>query len=78
ALVTDDKTNDLQFEINKFIPVAFSVRDGHNGETGAKMAVSTWNSLFLKKKETDRKFIISIMAGLLIVIAEFVVLWRVK
>ena len=78
ALTTGDKIYDLQFETNKFIPVAFSIRDGHNGESGTKMAISIWNNLFLEKKETDRKFIISLIAGLFIVLAEFVVLWRVK
>lgn len=78
SLNTNDKTEDIQFEINKFIPVAFSIHDGHNGETDTKMSISTWYNLFLEKKERGRKIIYPIIAGLSIVLLEFVVLWRVR
>ncbi|MBI5197327.1 MAG: c-type cytochrome [Nitrospirae bacterium] len=42
SLTTSDPENDVQFETGKYIPTAFFAWDGHNGDTGAKMSLSTW------------------------------------
>lgn len=77
-LVTDDSEKDIQFEINKFIPVSFYVWDGENGETDTKMSLSTWSNLFLEKKENKKRVLYSILIGLAIVALELFVLWQTK
>ena len=59
-------------EYNKFIPIAFFVWDGHNGETESKMAVSSWYYLSLEKKETGRNVLYSILAILFVIVAEII------
>ncbi len=48
GLVTQDRDNDIQLEPGRFIPIAFSAWDGHNGEVGSLRAVSTWYLLYLE------------------------------
>lgn len=43
-----EKDKDIQFEEGKFIPIAFAVWDGTNGETGSRHTMTTWYWLFLK------------------------------
>ncbi|MEW6324653.1 MAG: c-type cytochrome [Nitrospirota bacterium] len=40
--LTTGDAGDIQLEAGRFIPVAFFVWDGSNGETGSKMAISHW------------------------------------
>jgi hypothetical protein len=42
ALTTNDKESDVQFEKGHYIPTAFFGWDGHNGDAGRKMSLSTW------------------------------------
>jgi len=39
---------DIQFEPGRFIPVAFFVWDGSKGETGGKMALTSWYYFFME------------------------------
>jgi hypothetical protein len=48
SLRTTDSQNDLQFEPQMFIPIAFNTWDGSVGETGKKKSVSTWYDLYLE------------------------------
>ncbi|MFQ5788017.1 MAG: ethylbenzene dehydrogenase-related protein, partial [Thermodesulfobacteriota bacterium] len=77
-LATSDKRNDVQMEYNKFIPIAFFVWDGHNGETEGKMAVSSWYYLFLEKRETGRNILYSILAFLFTITAEIAFVRRIR
>lgn len=36
---------DVSFAPGKFVPVAFLLWDGDNGEDGLKMSLSTWHSI---------------------------------
>jgi DMSO reductase family type II enzyme heme b subunit len=47
-LRTQDAQNDLQFEPEKFIPIAFNTWDGSAGETGKKKSVTAWYDLYLE------------------------------
>ena len=77
-LTTSDKKNDIQMEINKFIPIAFFVWDGHNGETENMMAISSWYYLFLEKKHTGKNLLFSIMALLFAIIVEIIFMKRIR
>jgi DMSO reductase family type II enzyme heme b subunit len=48
ALRTADVQDDIQFEIAKFIPIAFNTWDGSAGDTGKKRSVTAWYYLFLE------------------------------
>jgi mono/diheme cytochrome c family protein len=41
-LKTDDPENEVQFERGYYIPTAFFAWDGHNGDAGRKMSMTTW------------------------------------
>ena len=56
ALKTEDK-NDLQFEPGIFIPVAFSVWDGANGDVKTKRAISTWYTFVLDPVPSNKRFV---------------------
>jgi DMSO reductase family type II enzyme heme b subunit len=57
ALTTEDKNNDLTFEVGRFIPIAFSAWDGSNDETGNKRSISTWYFLYLEPAPSRVQFI---------------------
>lgn len=56
SLKTDDK-NDLKFEPGVFIPIAFSVWDGDNGDVKTKRAISTWYTFVLDPVPSNRRFV---------------------
>ena len=56
ALKTED-TNDLKFEPGIFIPIAFSVWDGANGDVKTKRAISTWYTFVLDPVPSNRRFV---------------------
>ena len=41
-LKTEDIENEVQFEQGYYIPTAFFAWDGHNGDAGRKMSLTTW------------------------------------
>jgi DMSO reductase family type II enzyme heme b subunit len=47
ALTTADSTDRLQLVAGRAIPVAFFAWDGSNGESGTRMAVGSWLSVYL-------------------------------
>ncbi|MBI4400690.1 MAG: c-type cytochrome [Nitrospirae bacterium] len=47
-LRTVNTAQDIQFETGRFIPVAFFAWDGSNGETGGKMALTSWFYFFIE------------------------------
>ena len=73
SLTTPDKEDDIQIEFNKFIPIAFFVWDGHNGETEDMMAISCWYYLFLEKKETGKSYLFFIIAVLFTIAVEIII-----
>ncbi|HEX7123685.1 MAG TPA: ethylbenzene dehydrogenase-related protein, partial [Gemmatimonadaceae bacterium] len=67
SLAASDTVNQLQFrpEAGGAVPMAFFVWDGSNGETGTRMAVSTWYYLALDTPVPARVFISPIFAAAL-------------
>ena len=47
-LVTANKDKDTQFEVGRFIPIAFANWDGSNGEAGSKHTMTSWAWLLLQ------------------------------
>lgn len=69
-LTTSDKDNDIQFETRKFLPIAFSVWNGSEGETGLKRSVSAWYYLFLEAPEPMTRYIYPAIAFILVAAVE--------
>ena len=57
SLATDDKRNDVQFAPGVFIPIAFSVWDGANGDVKTKRAISTWYTFVLDPVPSNTRFV---------------------
>lgn len=64
ALKTDDK-KDLQIEPGVFVPIAFSVWDGANGDIDTKRVISSWYSFVLEPVPSSRRFIYPPIVALL-------------
>lgn len=64
ALETDDK-KDLQLEPGVFVPIAFSVWDGSNGDVGTKRVISSWYSFVLEPVPSSKRFIYPPIVALL-------------
>jgi len=62
SLATVDTSNQLQFRAGRAIPVAFFAWDGSNGETGPRMAVSSWYFLSLDTPTPPRVFVSPVLA----------------
>jgi mono/diheme cytochrome c family protein len=67
SLKTDDKDHDVQFEVNKYIPIAFQAWDGDNGEAGAKMALSAWYYVVLQPLTPTKAYVYPFVAIILVV-----------
>ncbi len=52
-----EAAEDIQFEQGKFIPIAFNVWDGYNGESGSRAAISSWYYLYLKQPTSTTNFV---------------------
>ncbi len=64
ALETDDK-KDLQLKPGVFVPIAFSLWDGANGDVGTKRVISSWYSFVLEPVPSVKRFIYPPIVALL-------------
>jgi|SRR5579863_607067 len=78
TLQTADKDHDAQFVTGKNIPMNFFAWDGDAGETGGKMALSTYYYLMLEPPTPSKVYIYPPVAGLFFLLAESFVFWRVR
>lgn len=76
-LMTQDP-EDLQFVKGRFIPIAFMAWDGSNGETGTKMAVSSWYYLILEESAPMVAYLVPPLAALGAFVVEVIFLWRFR
>jgi DMSO reductase family type II enzyme heme b subunit len=66
-LTTDTPEADLQFEIGKFIPIAFAAWDGSNSEHGSRHTMTTWYWLLLTPSTGSKP----LMAGVAVAVLMF-------
>ena len=78
ALATADTANQLQFRTGRAIPVAFFAQDGSNGESGSRMAVSSWYFLALDQPTPPRVYISPVVAMALTLGLGLMVVWRAQ
>ena len=66
-LETEDGAREVQLRPGQMIPIAFHAWDGANGETGLKMALSSWYFLYLRQPTP----VTSYLLVLLVVVGAF-------
>lgn len=62
----------------EFLPSAFFVWDGFNGESGLKSSISTWYYFVPEGKTSDKIFVIPILVVLLTFTSEVILMRRIK
>lgn len=65
-LKTANAAQDIQFETGRFIPIAFFVWDGSNGETGGKMALTSWYYFMMEPELPKITYVYPAMAVVLV------------
>jgi mono/diheme cytochrome c family protein len=75
SIKTEDNKKDIQFEEGRFIPIAFYVWDGSNGEVEKKHAMSSWYLLYMKPERPLRS---NLFPPLFMLTAIGVELWFVR
>ena len=78
SMVTEDKENDVQFVEGRYIPTSFFAWDGHNGDYGLKVSISTWYYTFLRPPTPTSVFVIPFIAAIIVIGAEKWILGKVK
>jgi DMSO reductase family type II enzyme heme b subunit len=69
----DADPNDLAFPVGRFLSVAFMAWDGGAGETGPKMAFSSWYYLRLEEPGSNKPYIIPPLVVLVTAVLEVLV-----
>ncbi len=66
SLVTNETAKDIQFELGRFIPIAFFNWDGSNSEQGTKHSLTTWYWLLLQPEAGSKPLMVAIIVALLV------------
>jgi mono/diheme cytochrome c family protein len=67
ALETEDKENDAQFVTGKYIPTVFFAWDGHNGDAGRKLSLSSWYYTILIPPVPMKVYVYPVLAAIFVV-----------
>ena len=78
SMVTEDKDNDAQFEKGKYIPTVFFAWDGHNGDVGRKMSLSSWYYTFLVPPVPKTVYVYPFVAAIFLIGIEGWILRKVN
>ena len=77
-MTTEDDVEDTIIKPLKFLPIAFFVWDGFNGEAGLKCSISTWYYFIPEGKTSSKIFAIPILVLLLTFTSEVILMKRIK
>jgi mono/diheme cytochrome c family protein len=77
-LATEDKEKDVQFVTGKYIPTLLMVWDGHNGDAGRKMSISSWYHTILEPPIPTKAYIYPVFAAVFMIGLQFWVVSKVK
>ncbi len=72
-MVTANKDKDTQFEVGRFIPIAFANWDGSNGEAGSKHTLTVWNWLLLQPPTGKEVYLVPLLVLILLAGGQLVV-----
>lgn len=76
--LTPGKDGEIAFQPGRFVPVAFHLWDGNQGEEGLKMAISTWHYLLLQPPTPFTVYLWPAGLGLVAVGGEFWLMRRMR
>ncbi len=77
ALNTGDPS-DVAMAPGDFIPIAFQAWEGSRGETGARLALSSWYSLVLEVPTPPSVYVYTALAVVLVAVAEWALVRRAR
>ncbi len=77
-LVTDDKEKAVQFTTGQYIPTLFFVWDGHNGDNGRKVSLSSWYYTILMPPIPTKAYVYPLFAAAFVIGLQFWVTSKVK
>lgn len=63
-LTSGDETDEVRLRPGSIVPVAFHVWEGGNGETGLRMALSSWYFIHLREPASGSSYLIVLLAAL--------------
>ena len=76
SLATEQGTAEVQLSVGTRVPIGFHMWEGRNGETGLRMALSSWYFLSLEKAAPTVSYFIVLLVVLEVAGMEFVlILW---
>ncbi len=76
--LTDDKEKAVQITTGQYIPTLFFVWDGHNGDNGRKLSLSSWYSTILEPPVPKKAYIYPIFAAAFVIGLQFWITSKVK
>ncbi len=76
-LITGDP-EDIELRSGEFIPIAFQAWEGSNGETGTRMALSSWYSLVLEETTSTSALLYAGLAAVVVIAGEVVLMRRIR
>ena len=76
-LITGDP-EDIELRSGEFIPIAFQAWEGSNGETGTRMALSSWYSLVLEETTSTSALLYAGLAAVIVIAGEVVLMRRIR
>ena len=78
ALKTVDP-EDIQFELGRFIPIAFSAWDGWRGEKDAAGAITSWSTIFLEPQTSPLTYLaVPAVVVVITTLIEGLIVWNVR
>ena len=69
---------DIELRSGEFIPIAFQAWEGSNGETGTRMALSSWYSLVLEETSSTSALLYAGLAAVVVIAGEVVLMRRIR
>ena len=78
SLSTPDSGEALQFRVGEPIPISFFAWDGSNGESGSRIAISSWYAIYLEEPTSSTVFLSPIIAILITAALGFLVVGRAQ
>jgi len=69
---------DIELRSGEFIPIAFQAWEGSNGETGTRMALSSWYSLVLEETTSSSALLYAGLAAVVVIAGEVVLMRRIR
>ena len=69
---------DIELRSGEFIPIAFQAWEGSNGETGTRMALSSWYSLVLEETTSTSALLYAGLAAVVVIAGEVVLMRRIR